>query len=94
LSNRRIAVLVNDMLTDFITGALRSDRASKIISPINDLLSVARAKGIPIFYCNDEHVEDDPELRIWGPHSMKGTEGSRVIPVLKLKPDALLHSKV
>ena len=73
------------MLTDFITGAFRSDRASKIISPINDLLSVARAKGIPIFYCNDEHVQDDPELRIWGPHSMKGTEGSQVIP--ELKPD-------
>ena len=37
-----------------------------------------------MFYCNDEHEEDDPELKIWGPHSMKGTEGSQVIPELKL----------
>jgi nicotinamidase-related amidase len=85
LSGERVAILVNDMLNDFIKGALRSDRASKIISSIKDLISVARVKGIPIFYCNDEHEKDDPELKIWGPHSMKGTEGSLVIP--ELKPD-------
>lgn len=89
LSGERIAILVNDMLNDFINGALRSDRASKIISSIKDLISVARTKGIPVFYCNDEHVENDPELKIWGPHSMKGTEGSEVIP--ELKPDQRDH---
>jgi nicotinamidase-related amidase len=85
LSDERVAILVNDMLNDFIKGALRSDRASKIISSIKDLISVARTKGIPIFYCNDEHIENDPELKIWGPHSMKGTEGSKVIS--ELEPD-------
>ena len=84
LSGERVAILVNDMLNDFIKGALRSDRASKIISSIEDLLFIARTKDIPVFYCNDEHEEDDPELKIWGPHSMKGTEGSQVIPELKL----------
>ena len=84
LSGARVAILVNDMLNDFIKGALRSDRASKIISSIKDLLFIARTKDIPVFYCNDEHEEDDPELKIWGPHSMKGTEGSQVIPELKL----------
>ena len=86
LSDERIAILVNDMLTDFIKGALKSDRASKIISSIKDLICVARTKGIPVFYCNDEHLENDPELKIWGPHSMKGTEGSKVIPDLKPEP--------
>lgn len=90
LPKERAAVLVNDMLNDFITGALRSDRASKTISSIKDLISVARTKGIPVFYCNDEHVKDDPELKIWGPHSMKGTVGSQVIP--ELKPDQ--HDRV
>lgn len=89
LSDERIAILVNDMLNDFIKGTLRSDRASKIVSPIKDLISVARTKGIPIFYCNDEHLESDPELKIWGPHSMKGTEGSQVIQ--ELKPDRQDH---
>jgi nicotinamidase-related amidase len=73
------------MLNDFIKGVLKSDRASKIVSSIKDLISVARMKAIPIFYCNDEHIEDDPELKIWGSHSMKGTEGSQIIP--ELKPD-------
>jgi nicotinamidase-related amidase len=85
LSGERVAILVNDMLNDFIIGALRSERATNIISSIKDLISIARTKGIPIFYCNDEHLEDDPELKIWGLHSMKGTEGSQVIP--ELKPD-------
>jgi nicotinamidase-related amidase len=73
------------MLNDFIKGVLKSDRASKIVSSIKDLISVARMKDIPIFYCNDEHIEDDPELKLWGSHSMKGTEGSQIIP--ELKPD-------
>jgi nicotinamidase-related amidase len=90
LSKERIAILVNDMLNDFIKGVLRSDRASEIISTINDLVSFARKKGIPVFYCNDEHVEGDPELKIWGPHAMKGTEGSEVIS--ELEPDK--HDRV
>ncbi len=77
------------MLNDFIKGALRSERASTIISPTKDLISVARTKGIPVFYCNDEHAENDPELKIWGPHSMKGTKDSQVIP--ELKPDKQDH---
>jgi nicotinamidase-related amidase len=89
LSDERVAILVNDMLNDFIKGALKSDRASKIISSIKDLIFIARTKCIPVFYCNDEHLENDPELRIWGPHSMKGTEGSQVIP--ELKPDQRDH---
>jgi nicotinamidase-related amidase len=36
-----------------------------------------------VFYCNDEHLKNDPELKIWGIHSMKGIEGSKVIPELK-----------
>lgn len=85
LFGERVAILINDMLNDFIKGALRSDRASTIVSPIRDLISVARGKGIPLFYCNDEHVKNDPELKImeWGPHSMKGSEGSKVISELK-----------
>lgn len=89
LSDERIAILVNDMLNDFIKGVLRSDRAAKIISSIKDLISVARMKGIPVFYCNDEHLEGDPELKIWGHHSMKGTEGSHVI--VELEPDQRDH---
>ena len=40
-------------------------------------------RAIPIFYCNDEHEISDPELRLWGPHAIKFTPGSKVIHELE-----------
>jgi nicotinamidase-related amidase len=79
----RYAVLVNDMLNDFVHGKLRSNRASHIIPKLKALLEAARKKDIPIFYCNDEHEIFDPELKIWGPHAIKFTPGSEVIHELE-----------
>ncbi|MGH9974645.1 MAG: cysteine hydrolase family protein [Nitrososphaeraceae archaeon] len=83
LHETRYAVLVNDMLNDFVHGKLRSNRASHIIPKIKALLEAARKKDIPIFYCNDEHEISDPELKIWGPHAIKFTPGSKVIQELE-----------
>lgn len=79
----RYAVLVNDMLNDFVRGKLRSNRASYIIPKLRALLDAARERDIPVFYCNDEHEISDPELKIWGPHAMKFTPGSKVIHELE-----------
>jgi nicotinamidase-related amidase len=82
----RYAVLVNDMLNDFIYGKLRSNRALRIIPKLKALLDAAREKDIPIFYCNDEHENSDPELKLWGPHAIKSTQGAKVIH--ELEPQA------
>jgi nicotinamidase-related amidase len=79
----RYAVLVNDMLNDFVHGKLRSNRAFHIIPKLRALLDAARERAIPIFYCNDEHEISDPELRLWGPHAIKFTPGSKVIHELE-----------
>ncbi len=79
----RYAILVNDMLNDFIHGKLKSDRAAQIIPNLRLILKAARQRRIPIFYCNDEHDVSDPELKIWGPHAMRNTEGSKVIKELE-----------
>jgi nicotinamidase-related amidase len=79
----RYTILVMDMLNDFIYGRLKSVRASKIIPKIKYLLIFARRKNIPIFYCNDEHLSSDPEIRVWGAHAMKGTKGADVIQDIK-----------
>ena len=80
----RYAILVNDMLNDFIHGKLKCDRAAQIIPKIKPLLEKARQKDIPIFYCNDEHLPNDTyELRLWGPHAMKDTDGAKVIDELR-----------
>ena len=81
--NPRYAILVNDMLDDFVHGKLRSERAKDIIPHIRLLLNIAKQRKIPIFYCNDEHFQIDPELRLWGEHAMKGTKGAKVIKELE-----------
>lgn len=83
----RYAILVNDMLNDFIHGKLKCDRAAQIIPKIKLLLEKARQKDIPIFYCNDEHLRIDTyELKLWGPHAMKDSDGAKVID--ELRPSA------
>jgi nicotinamidase-related amidase len=78
------ALIVVDMLNDFVTGKLKNERAEHIIPNIKRLVQAARAKNVPVVYCNDAHLPDDPELKKWGEHAMKGTEGAEVI--LQLEP--------
>ena len=77
------AVLVIDMLNDFVTGELRCERADPIIPKIKTLVEEARKNEVPVVYCNDAHLSVDHELKRWGPHGMKGTKGAEVIPELK-----------
>ena len=80
----RYAIIVNDMLNDFIHGKLKCKRATQIIPKIRLLLEKARENKIPIFYCNDEHlVTDRYEINLWGAHAMKHSDGAKVINELK-----------
>jgi nicotinamidase-related amidase len=76
------AILVIDMLNDFVTGELKCDTAQEIIPNISQLLNAAREYDWPVVYCNDTHFQCDSELKKWGPHAMKGTKGAEVIPEL------------
>ena len=83
----KYAVIVIDMLKDFVYGALKCERAQMIIPNIRRLLEEARRRGIPVIYANDAHVpEVDHEFKLWGPHAVKGTEGAEVIDELKPEP--------
>ncbi len=76
------AVLVLDMVNDFVTGKLKTDRAQAIIGPLQELLSAARRSGRPVVYIGDAHLPEDPEIPIWGEHSMRNTQGAQVVPEL------------
>ena len=79
------AILVVDMLNDFVTGALTCDRAKAIVPATAQLLDAARAADVPVIFCNDAHIPGiDRELAIWGDHAIAGTKGAEVIPELKL----------
>ena len=65
------AILVVDMLNDFVTGALTCDRAKAIVPATAELLDAARAAGVPVIFCNDAHLKGiDRELTIWGDHAI------------------------
>jgi nicotinamidase-related amidase len=78
------AVLVVDMLNDFVYGKLKCSRAKKIIPQIKSLLDVSHEEGIKIFFCNDAHLPNDSyEFNLWGPHALKGTPGANIKADLK-----------
>ena len=80
------AVLVVDMLNDFVTGALKCDRGLAIVPQTAKLLNAARKSGVPVIFCNDAHLQGiDHELKLWGDHAIAGTEGAKVIPELNLR---------
>jgi len=78
------AVIIIDMLNDFVTGDLKCERAKCIIPNLKKLIEAARKHNIPVIYSNDAHYPGDFEVvERWGKHAIKGTKGARVIPELK-----------
>jgi len=78
------AVIIIDMLNDFVTGELKCERAKPIIPRLKKLIDAARTHGIPVIYSNDAHLPEDAEVvHKWGKHAIKGTKGAEVIPELK-----------
>jgi nicotinamidase-related amidase len=77
------AVILVDMLNDFVTGKLEAKRAQRIIPNLNRLVETARENKVPVIYSNDAHYPQDVEVtRKWGNHAIKGTKGAEVIPEL------------
>ena len=65
----KYAVIVVDMLNDFVTGSIAHPRIKHIIKPIKELCDRARAAGVPVVYANDSHTPDiDKEFKIWYDH--------------------------
>jgi nicotinamidase-related amidase len=77
------ALIIVDMLNDFVDGKLANQKAQAIIDPLQRLLAHAREEGWVVVFSNDAHGPDDPELRVWGEHAMAGTPGAEVIPQLE-----------
>ncbi len=78
------ALLIIDMINDFVYGKFASPSAFSLIPNIKKLIRKAREKGVPIFFLTDSHFPDDPEISLWGPHAMRGEEGSQVIKDLEV----------
>ncbi len=80
---RKYAVIVVDMLDDFVYGALKCDRGLQIIPKTVELVEKARENDVPVIFSNDAHIKGvDHELKLWGDHAIKGTPGAKVIKEL------------
>ena len=80
----KTAVVVVDMINDFVTGVFKSQRALKIIPNVRRLLDFARREKIPVIYASDAHLPDvENEFGVWPPHAVAGTWGAQIIDELK-----------
>ena len=79
----KAAVLVIDVINDFVTGVLGSERAATIVPTISRLLNHARSVGWPVVYLTDDHLADDREFEIWPRHAVKGTEGAQIVAEIR-----------
>ncbi len=80
----RSALVVVDMLKDFMDGVLANPAAKAIVAPIFSLAERARGDDEwVVIYANDAHELTDVELRVFPPHAMAGTEGAAVIDDLR-----------
>jgi nicotinamidase-related amidase len=76
------ALVIVDMLEDFVHGALANPYAESILPPLKELLAHFRREGWVVVFANDAHEPGDPELAIWGKHAMAGTAGAQVVAEL------------
>lgn len=80
----KIALLIIDLINDFVTGEFGNPRAEAVVLRTKALLESAREKDIRVLYVTDAHLpEIDSEFDIWGPHAERGTEGAKIVPELK-----------
>jgi nicotinamidase-related amidase len=77
------ALVIVDMLRDFVDGRLANPAARPTIQRIGELADTARdRKDWIVVYGNDAHRPGDVEQRLFDEHAMVGTPGAEVIQEL------------
>jgi nicotinamidase-related amidase len=87
------ALIIVDMLKDFVDGKLANPKAQAIIEPLQRLLAQAREEGWVVVFSNDAHQPGDPELKVWGEHAMAGDPGAEVIDELAPREGEIISPK-
>jgi nicotinamidase/pyrazinamidase len=71
-----------DVQVDFMLpeGRLYVLGAESIVANLNLLVEAARKSRVFLVSSADAHNPDDPELKVWPPHCLKGTPGAALLP--------------
>jgi nicotinamidase-related amidase len=84
----KTAVLVIDLIEEFVTGRLGNKRAQAVVPRVRRLLGAARGAGLRVVYITDAHLPGiDREFEVWGAHAEAGTPGAEIVPELKPASD-------
>ena len=92
------ALLIVDLQVDFLPGgSLGVAHGDEVIAPINRLIDLYAARGLPIVASRDWH----PDLHCsfaaqggpWPPHCVAGSAGAAFAATMRLPPDAIVVSK-
>lgn len=89
----REAVIVVDMIYDFVYGVLQTERGERIVPNIQELLESARKAEKPVIFSGDAHLPSDPEIEVWGEHAMRGTAGAAQLDELPPGPSDYVLEK-
>jgi nicotinamidase-related amidase len=91
VQNSRSALLVIDMLNDFLRGPFAGPGAERLIGPVRTAIDRARARGVPVIFICDEHASNDAEFAVLPPHAVAGTRGADIVDELAPRPgDAII----
>ncbi|MCS0627996.1 isochorismatase family protein [Telluria mixta] len=96
--DKQDALLIIDMQVDFLPGgALGVTGGHEVVAPINHLIELYQAQGLPIFASRDWHPQDHCSFGAqggpWPPHCVAGTPGAEFAAELALPDDAIVISK-
>src|SRR5271165_832883 len=77
------ALIIVDMTNDFLlkkfNESLALERGLELVPRIRTLEEAFLRLDHPVIFATDRHLTSDYELKKWGPHSMKGTPGSKIV---------------
>jgi nicotinamidase/pyrazinamidase len=80
--SRKIIFWDVDTQADFVLpgGKLYVPSAEKLLPNFALLVGAAREGRVFLVSSGDAHTPEDPELRQWPPHCMRGTPGAAIVP--------------
>jgi nicotinamidase-related amidase len=89
----RPALLVIDMVRDFIEGPFAGPDAKAVVAHVQAAVEKARRLEIPVVFVCDAHAPDDPEFRVLPPHALAGTPGAQIVPELAARAEEPVVNK-
>jgi nicotinamidase-related amidase len=82
----RAALLVVDMLRDFVEGPFAGPEAAALVPRVRRAVERARDLDVPVVFVCDGHGPDDPEFRVLPQHALAGTPGAEIVAELTPRP--------